>query len=155
MNRVRKNKGQLTGLQKYLTEEIRIDFKACLYFFCIVFFYSMYCIINGSWEASIIYMAEIIATNYIMGYIQVYLMGNFDEADEYKGKEIWKTLLCSAIYAMVSWLCGWFDRSFTITILYFGYMILCYICVFLSYKIKRDIDSKLLMEDLRRYKEKN
>lgn len=155
MSKRKDKKGTVTMLQKYLTEEIRIDFKACLYFFCMVFFYSMYCIFQGSWEASIIYMAEMIVTNYIMGYMQVYLMDNFDEADVYKGKEIAKTLGCSAIYVVVSLLCGWFDRSPAVTFLYFAYMVVCYICVFLSYKVKRDIDSKLLMEDLRKYKEEN
>ena len=146
-------KGNVTMLQKYLTEEIRIDFKACLYFFCMVFFYSVYRIARGSWEASIIHMAEMIAANYIMGYVQVYLMNNFDEADVYGSKEIAKTLVCSLVYVVVSLLCNWFDRSPVVMLLYFGYMMLCYICVFLSYKIKREIDSKLLMEDLRKYKE--
>ena len=146
-------KKSVTMLQKYLTEEIRIDFKACLYFFCMVFFYSVYCILQGSWEASIIYMAEMMAINYIMGYIQVYLMDNFDEADTYRAKELMKTLVCSVIYVVVSLLCGWFDRNPLVTLLYFAYMVVCYICVFLSYKVKRDIDSKLLMEDLRKYKE--
>lgn len=145
-------KGNVTMLQKYLTEEIRIDFKACLYFFCMVFFYSVYRIVRGSWEASIIYMAEMIAVNYIMGYVQVYLLDNFDEADMYGGKEIVKTLMCSVVYVVFSLLCNWFDRSFVVTLLYFGYMVICYVCVFLSYKIKREIDSKLLMEDLRKYK---
>lgn len=148
-------KGNVTMLQKYLTEEIRIDFKACLYFFCMVFFYSVYRIVRGSWEASIIYMAEMIAVNYIMGYVQVYLLDNFDEADMYGGKEIVKTLMCSVVYVVFSLLCNWFDRSFVVTLLYFGYMVICYVCVFLSYKIKREIDSKLLMEDLRKYKAEN
>ncbi len=148
-------KGNVTMLQKYLTEEIRIDFKACLYFFCMVFFYSVYRIVRGSWEASIIHMAEMIAANYIMGYVQVYLMNNFDEADVYGSKEIAKTLVCSLVYVVVSLLCNWFDRSPVVMLLYFGYMMLCYVCVFLSYKIKREIDSKLLMEDLRKFKEEN
>lgn len=148
-------KGNVTMLQKYLTEEIRIDFKACLYFFCMVFFYSVYRIVRGSWEASIIYMAEMIAVNYIMGYVQVYLLDNFDEADMYGGKEIVKTLMCSVVYVVFSLLCNWFDRSFVVTLLYFVYMVICYVCVFLSYKIKREIDSKLLMEDLRKYKAEN
>ena len=148
-------KGNVTMLQKYLTEEIRIDFKACLYFFCMVFFYSVYRIVRGSWEASIIHMAEMIAANYIMGYVQVYLMNNFDETDVYGSKEIAKTLVCSLVYVVVSLLCNWFDRSPVVMLLYFGYMMLCYVCVFLSYKIKREIDSKLLMEDLRKFKEEN
>lgn len=142
-------------LQKYLTEEIRIDFKACLYFFCMVFFYSVYRILQGSWEASIIFMAEMIITNYVMGYVQVYLLDNFDEADKFKGKEILKTLMCSIAYTIVSWICGWFDRSIVATLIYLAYMVWCFICVYLSYKVKRTIDSKLLMDDLRKYKEGN
>ena len=141
--------------QKYLTEEIRIDFKACLYFFCMVFFYSMYRILHGSWDAGIIHMAEMIAANYIMGYIQVYLLGNFDEADEFKGKAFVKTLMCSLVYSIVSWICRWFDRSVMATLIFLGYMIVCFICAYLSYKVKREIDSKLLMDDLRKYKEGN
>jgi hypothetical protein len=142
-------------LRKYLAEEIRIDFKACLYFFCMVFFYSVFRIMHGSWEASIIHMAEMIASNYIMGYVQVYLLDNFDEADAFKGKEFLKTLMCSIIYAVVSWVCGWFDRSIAVTLIYLGYMVICFICTYLSYKVKRNIDSKLLMDDLRKYKEGN
>lgn len=141
--------------RKYLTEEIRIDFKACLYFFCMVFFYSVFRILHGSWEASIIHMAEMIASNYIMGYVQVYLLGNFDESDTFKGKEIFKTWMCSVTYAVISWICGWFDRSIGATLIYLVYMVLCFICTYLSYKVKRNIDSKLLMEDLRKYKEGN
>lgn len=141
--------------QKYLTEEIRIDFKACLYFFCMVFFYSVHRILHGSWEAGIIHMAEMIGANYIMGYVQVYLLDNFDEADTFRGKEIVKTVMCSLVYTFVSWICGWFDRSMVATLIYFVYMVVCFVCVFLSYKVKREIDSRLLMEDLRKYKEGN
>lgn len=142
-------------LQRYLAEEIRIDFKACLYFFCMVFFYSVYRIWHGSWEASIIHMAEMISTNYLMGYVQVYLLDNFDEADRFRGKEMIKTVTCSLVYVLVSWICGWFDRGIIVTLIYWGYMILCFICTFLSYKVKRDIDSKSLMADLQKYKEGN
>ena len=34
----KKNNG-LTGLEKYLLEEIGVEFKACIYFFCYLFFY--------------------------------------------------------------------------------------------------------------------
>lgn len=141
--------------QKILTEEIRIDFKACLYFFCMVFFYSLHRIYQGSWEAGIIHMAEMMIANYVMGYVQVYLLGNFDEADRFGGREILKTVMCSVIYTIISWCCGWFDRNVMVTLIYLVYMVVCFICVFLSYKIKRDIDSKLLMDDLRKYKEGN
>ena len=75
---MKKQKNKLTPWERYLTEEIGIEFKACLYFYCILFFYSMYKVIGGSWDASIIHMAEMIFATYGMGYLQVYGLSNFD-----------------------------------------------------------------------------
>lgn len=70
-------------LERYLAVEIGIEFKACLYFFCILFFYSMYRLLCGSMEASILHMGEMIFLTYGMGYIQKYILDNFDEADRW------------------------------------------------------------------------
>ena len=74
-------KKKISLWEAYLTREIGIEFKACLYFFAILFFYCVYRLINGSREAGILEMAEMIVTCYIIGYIQVYVFGNFDEAE--------------------------------------------------------------------------
>ena len=67
--------------ERYLTKEIGIEFKACLYFFAILFFYCMYRLCLGKTVADMIHMAEMIGLAYLVGYLQVYLLWNFDEAD--------------------------------------------------------------------------
>ena len=94
----------MSRFKQYLASEIGIEFKACLYFFAILFFYSMYRILQGSFFANIIVMAEMIFSTYIMGYIQVYLLGNFDEAEQLTWREILASVFCSAVYTGVSFL---------------------------------------------------
>ena len=51
-----KNK-MIKGFKKYLSEEIAIEYKACLYFFAILFFYCVYLIYNGIYSAKILHMS--------------------------------------------------------------------------------------------------
>ena len=148
------NKKKTTMFERYLAEEIGIEFKACLYFFCILFFYSVYRIIEGSWDASIIHMLEMILLTYAMGYAQLYLFSNFDEGEKLGLKEIFYIIICTGVYAIISFLAKWFDRNITATVIFILYMIFAYICAFLVYKTKRVIDGKLLNEDLRAFKER-
>ena len=138
-------------LERYLVVEIGIEFKACLYFFCILFFYSMYRLLCGSMEASILHMGEMIFLTYGMGYFQKYILADFDEADRLGIKETAFLLLCVGIYTAVSYLGGWFDRCISVTIFYALYMTLAYVCGFLVYKVKRTLDAKQLNEDLRAF----
>lgn len=62
--------------ERYLTKEIGIEFKACLYFFAILFFYCMYRLCLGKTVADMIHMAEMIGLAYLVGYLQVYLLWN-------------------------------------------------------------------------------
>lgn len=140
--------------EHYLTNEIGIEFKACLYFFCILFFYSMYRIACGSVEANIIHMAEMIVLTYAIGYVQVYLLSNFDESEQLKAKEIGYILLCSGIYTGCSFLGRWFGRDFAVSIGFAFYMMLVYVCAFLVYKSKRAIDAKQLNQDLKAFQER-
>ena len=133
----------------YLTKEIGIEFKACLYFFAILFFYCVGRMIGGDFSAEILHMAEMILTCYVIGYIQVYLLWNFDEGDTLGGREILGMVLCTLIYCAVSYFFRWFERSIPATLLFALYLIICYICVFFIYKSKRHIDDKRLNEDLR------
>ncbi len=143
----------MNRFKKYLYHEIGIEFKACLYFFVILFFYSVYRLIQGSFYASIAVMAEMIAATYFMGYTQVYLLGNFDEAEQFGEKEAMATLLCSFLYTALSFFLRWFDRNVRVTVLFFFWMLLCYICAFLVYKIKRDIDTAMLNRELEAFKQ--
>ena len=147
-------KKELARLGLYLFVEIGIEFKACLYFFCILFFYSMYRIAGGNWEASILHMMEMIFTTYGMGYVQMYLMSNFDEGERLGKKEFCYVLLCSGFYTLVAVLGNWYDGSVIMAGCFFLFMILSYVCAFLVYKIKRNLDSKVLNAELKAFQER-
>ena len=140
-----------TLFERYLTKEIGIEFKACLYFFAILFFYCVYKLVNGVYVAGILHMAEMIFACYIIGYIQVYVFWNFDEADEPGGKEILGMVLCTAVYTLLSYFLNWFDKSLWLSLGFAAYMLVVYICVFLIYRSKRRIDDRILNEELKAF----
>ena len=144
----------MNRIKKFISLEIGIEIKACLYFAIILFFYFAYQMIQGSLYASIIRMIEIVLTAYAMSYLQVYLLHNFDEAERIDVHVVIQTLLCSVLYTAVSFFFRWYDRNLTATVCYFLYMLLCYLCVFLIYKIKRDIDTALLNQELEAFKKR-
>lgn len=144
-----KNKKKVTLWELYLTKEIGIEFKACLYFFAFLFYYCVYKLINGVYDASILHMTELILACYIIGYIQVYLLWNFDEADTLKIKEIVGMVGCTCVYCLLSWLFNWFNKNLLVTLIFAAYILLVYVCVYLIYKYKRIIDDKKLNEDLK------
>ena len=144
-----KNKKKVTLWELYLTKEIGIEFKACLYFFAFLFYYCVFRLINGVYDASILHMTELILACYIIGYIQVYLLWNFDEADTLRVKEIAGMVICTIIYSLLSWLFNWFNKNLLVTLIFAAYILLVYVCVYLIYKYKRIIDDKKLNEDLK------
>ncbi len=145
-------RGKLLAVwEHYLTTEIAIEFKSCLYFFAILFFYCIYQLFMGSTQASILHMAEMIFLAYAMGYVQVYLMSNFDEGEVLRGREIVCVGICSLIYAGISVLGGWFGKTVWISVLFFWYVAFLYICVFLVYKAKRKIDDKIMNDNLKAF----
>ena len=97
-------------------------------------------------------MAEMIFACYIIGYIQVYLLWNFDEADRVGAKEIAGVIICTAVYSLLSYFLGWFDKNVYVTLGLAAYVLVTYICVILIYKTKRNIDDKKLNEDLALFK---
>ena len=149
MSDKKKDKTRVSLWELYLTKEIGIEFKACLYFFAILFFYCVVRLIGGSTVAEMLHMLEMILACYIIGYIQVYLLWNFDEADRLGGKEIFAMVLCTAVYSILSYFFKWFDRRLMPTLIFAAYVLLVYFCVFFIYKSKRYIDDKRLNEDLR------
>lgn len=142
----------MKGFRKVLSYEIAIDFKTCIYFFMILFYYFIWQIIQGSLTADIVLMAEMIAAAYVMGCIQVYLLGNFDEAEKLGKVEWFKIVLASLTYTVASYALTWFARNLIATVLFFVYMVLCYGCIFLTYKIKRDVDTAQLNRELEQFK---
>jgi hypothetical protein len=140
---------KLSLWERYLTNEIGIEFKSCLYFFAILFFYCMYKVINGSFEANIIHMAEMIFSCYIICYLQILVFWNFDEADKLGLKECVGMVICTLIYTLVSFVGNWFDRKIVPSLILAAYILVMYLCVFFIYKTKRRIDDKKLNEDLK------
>ena len=147
-----KDKNKVSLWERYLTKEIGIEFKACLYFFAILFYYCMYRLLTGSVDAGIMHMAEMILACYIIGYIQVYVLWNFDEADSVGGREIAGVGICSFAYGGLSYIFRWFNRSIPVTAGLIAYLVLTYICVILIYRTKRRIDDKKLNEELALFK---
>ncbi|MBR4083626.1 MAG: DUF3021 family protein [Lachnospiraceae bacterium] len=144
----------MTRLERSLCKEIGIEFKACLYFFCILFFYCVCRMVGGDWNASILHMTEMILLTYGMGYFQLFCLNNFDEGEKLGVREVFYILLCVGIYTLVAWACKWFDSS--LLLLFFAlYLCLVYVCAFLVYKVKRDLDSKALNEELKEFQERN
>ena len=144
----------MTRLERSLCKEIGIEFKACLYFFCILFFYCVCRMVGGDWNASILHMGEMILLTYGMGYFQLFCLNNFDEGEKLGVREVFYILLCVGIYTLVAWVCKWFD-SFLLLLFFTLYLCLAYVCAFLVYKIKRNLDSKALNEELKEFQERN
>ena len=143
---------KLTLWERYLTREIGIEFKACLYFFTILFFYCVYRLCVGKTAAEILHMAEMILVTYIMGYIQVFLLWNFDEAEQLGKKEILGICICTPLYVLVSYVCNWFDGNLYVTIGFALYVVLLYVCVYFVYRCRRRLDDKILNSDLELFK---
>lgn len=138
--------------KKYLASEIGIEFKASLYFFFILFFYCIYKVINGSLQADIIIMAEIIITTYIMGYIQVFLLKNFEETEKIGFFEVMACIGCSLVYVVESYIFNWFDKNIVTTGIFGIYMIFGYFCMIAVYYVKRHFDTELLNQELDDFK---
>ena len=149
MRLVSKKNNKLTLWERYLTKEIGIEFKACLYFFAILFFYCVYQMFQGVFEASMLHMAEMILSCYIIGYVQVYCYKNFDEADSLGVSEWMGIIACTCFYTLLSYFLEWFDKNWWWTLGFMAYVIFMYVCVYFIYKSKRRIDDKKLNEDLR------
>ncbi len=138
--------------ERYLTKEIGIEFKACLHFFAPLFFYCVSRLCTGFHVAEIWHMAEMIFLTYIVGYIQVFLLWNFDESDELGKKELLCISICTMIYMAVSYFGNWFDKNIYVTAGFAGYVIFLYVCVYFVYKCRRKIDDKILNYDLELFK---
>lgn len=149
------NRKKLAWFEKYLFDEIGIEFKACLYFFAILFFYCIYRVFCHKYDALILHMAEIIFLTYIMGYVQMFLLGKFDEADIWNIKSTVYMLGCSMIYAVISYAGKWFDRNVWVSCGYFLYMCFMYVCCYWLYKLRRRIDEKIMNQDLQAFQSRD
>lgn len=134
--------------ERYLTKEIGIEFKSCLYFFAILFYYCVYRVVMHNYTADILHMTEMILLCYVIGYAQVYLFGNFDEAWKFRTREILGLVICNCIYTGAAYFLGWLDQNMAWTIGFLAYILFLYVCVILIYDTKRKIDDKELNKEL-------
>ena len=139
-------------IRRFFLAEVGIEFKACLYFFAILFFYCTYRITQGSYQADMLIMAEMILSTYVMGYVQVYLLRNFEESDRLGAFEWMASILCSLVYAGLAFLLSWFDRNWLPELLFFGYVMLCYVSIFCIYYVRRHWDTEELNLELESFK---
>jgi len=140
--------------ERYFAKEVGIEFKACLYFFGILFYYCTYRLCIGVSVADILHMAEMIFLTYAIGYLQVFVLWNFDESDTIGKREILGSIICTSIYTCISYIGNWFDKNIWVLLGFAAYMLFMYLCVFLVYKYKRKIDDKILNEELQMFKTK-
>lgn len=135
-----------------LGAEIIIEYKACLYFGCVLAFACFYALYQGIYYVSIPHLFEMIFTAYFVGYLQVYVLHNFDEAEQIDQRGVISAVICTGLYTVVSWLFGWFGRNAVATVLFIAYMLFVYFCIYLINKIKRAIDTENLNGMLQEFK---
>ncbi len=136
---------------QWLGTEVAVEYKACIYFFIFLFYYAVYRVLQGIYTASLLHMAEMILATYGMGYLQVLVLDNFDEAEHLRGKELGLSALCAALYTIISYLFGWFDREIIATGIFVFFCVAAYACAFLANKAKRYVDTKQLNAMLQAY----
>lgn len=140
------------SLLNCLGNEIWIEYKACLYSFCVTVFYCIYLVCRRVYFASILIMFESIILAYLMGYVQVYLLRDFDEADRIGRWEAGCIVGCSGVYTLASYVFNWFERSLPVTGLFFIFMLFSYFCVYLVNRIRRAFDTRSLNKMLADFK---
>ena len=145
------NKRKVSVFERFFSIEIGIEIKSCLYFCCILAYYFIFRIIMGSWDASIVHMTEMIISTYVIGYIQIYLLYDFDEMDEFNWKVLVFSLVCSVTYMVLAILFNWFDGNMIANAGFLAFMMMCYLSYFIVSRAKRRIDTRLLNEDLREF----
>ena len=145
------NKRKVSVFERFFSIEIGIEIKSCLYFCCILAYYFIFRIIMGSWDASIAHMTEMIISTYVIGYIQIYLLSDFDEMDEFNWKVLVFSLVCSVTYMVLAILFNWFDGNMIANAGFLVFMMMCYLSYFIVSRAKRRIDTRLLNEDLREF----
>jgi len=140
--------------EKFLAAEIGIEFKAALYFYTMLFFYIARQLLEGSVQASVLHILGMVASAYVMGFVQVFLLGNFDEAERITWSGAVKAAGCAGVYTALSWLLGWFDRETATTAVFFAVMLVSFGCSWWLYSVRRSVSTKELNLELEAFKQK-
>lgn len=134
--------------QRLLSDEITVEFKSCLFFFCILFFYCCYRLVQHNTQADIFHMLEMILLSYGMCYFQLYCLDSFEEGVQINLLSFIKIFLCSGIYVLASFIGNWFEKNLIATISFFIYLLFAYFCFLFVNRFKRQYDEKILNEEL-------
>ena len=89
---------------------------------------------------------------YVVGYIQVYLFRNFDEAPGIGRREAAGLLVCSLIHGSAAHLLGWFDGRRQAAVWFTLFMIACYLTLYVCNRIRRRADTEKLNRMLAEFK---
>lgn len=140
----------------FLSKEIAIDYKTCIYALCVLIFDAGFQLWHHQYYISILFLLEMITCAYIVTYVQVYLFNDFDEAKRFSLKEWVELLVCIILYDLLAYLLGWFGRGNVAWVLIFFsvYLLICYFSIYIANKIKRKIDTNRLNQLLEDYKKK-
>jgi len=139
---------------KFFLSEIGIEFKAALYFYSMLFFYMGSRLIDGSRQMEIFTVLQMMAATYVMAFVQVFLLGNFDESERIGIRQMLLAAGCSLVYTAAGWLLCWFDRDIAINAVFFVFMLVCYGCTFWLYSFRRSATTKQLNDELEAFKNK-
>ena len=137
--------------QRLLSDEITVEFKSCLFFFCILFFYCCYRLIQNNTQADILHMFEMIILAYGMCYFQLYVLDSFDDGAHINLLSFVKCFFCTGVYTIVSYIGQWFDRNLIATACFFLYLFIAYSCTLVINRFKRQYDEKVLNEELQAF----
>lgn len=149
------NKKLRALFEMYITRKIGAEIKCCLTFMLILCYYGVYRLWCGLETAELIHMLEMLWAAYTLEWVQVLVHCDFDEVDRLSVKEWVMMLAGSGIYSLTGHTAGWFDGNMTVTAGFAAYMLICYLCTFWVYAIKRTIDAKMLNDDLKKFQERN
>lgn len=143
-----------TRFERFMVYEMNVEFKVCVYFSCILFFYCVFAFLQGNREVSMLALVQMLFTTYGIGLFQAYVLHNFDEADALTKSEIASIVFCTVLYTGASYLFNWFGQQQIATALFVVYMVLVYLSMYLLYKVKREVETKELNNMLEDYKKR-
>lgn len=140
--------------ENILSREIAIKYKAGIYSLCHLFYIAMFLITRQKFHINLVQLAQIVLLAWFVNHIEIYLFGNFDEADRLTRKWWLSSLICSVLYMLSAYWLNWFGGNGHVLIGFGVYQLFCYWGIYINNKIKRHIDSKQLNHQLDQFKKR-
>ena len=143
-----------TKWEEVLSQEIAIKYKAGIYSLCHLLYFALYLLSQQKNQIGLLQLAEIVLLAWLVNHLQVYLGDNFDEADQISGKWWFSAIICSILYLLAATLLNWFEGDKLATLGFGFFQLFCYLGVYINNKIKRQIDSRQLNQQLQDFKKR-